>query len=166
MPLRIGRNGIGGDWPWEVYDGATVIDRFASEAAAEALCREREADVEDAMHQPIEEDIEIDHDAISEWALRETMRRDPALEQHLYKAGFDGQEVKAFKNLLKHDREFHADDSYFLREAYIPIRKASIVNGIPAFQLIPPGDDRDWSHGGRLIAEGIISMVIPARMGV
>jgi len=138
-----------------------VIARFQlKESAVEFIREKRKEWSEDTG---VDIDSLIDLAEISEWALHETMRRDPFLLDSLHTAGLDALESRAVQDVVwgDKDKRVSADMSEALRGLYIPHRISQLERKVPVFVL--PINNRyghDYSNDGFEAARAIASVVI------
>jgi hypothetical protein len=99
----------------------------------------------------------LDPHAISDWALRETMKTDPHLFGNLIRAGFDPAEAQQFLRELTGECPFCHIDTWFLQSEYIPLRYASLTGMYPGFVRIEGVND--FTADARQLAIGIISQI-------
>lgn len=94
----------------------------------------------------------------SEWALRQTMLRDPHLRENLFAAGFDGDDIAEINSQLSQG-SLDTSSSWLLRGEYLAIRKEQLLNKASTKTRNPEtgGDCFHWEK--KMLAQAIVGMV-------
>lgn len=100
---------------------------------------------------------------MSDWALAETMRRDPICKLNLEGIGFKDKDIAEMLEWVTYGGFLSADKNYHLRALYVPERKRQLERRMPVYCVGVDGEIANQDDDFKA-AIGILSMIIVPRV--